>query len=128
METETPKNGTSSQLELLDFGAAIAARSKPARLGEVVRNMLANNKELWTQLLPHFVAEGTAGTLQFDRAVAAHKVRAWDSKHGGLLDAFPGLTEHDLANAIGKEMKKGYTMRHGRIVGMLAAPEPKVTP
>jgi hypothetical protein len=126
MNTESPTNGT-EQMDLLDFGTALAARAEPARLREVVRGIISN-KELWAQLLPHFVDTGVAGSLQFDRAVAAHKVRAWDGKHGGLLDVFPGLNEHTLALVIGREMRRAYSMKGGRIVGMLPAPEPKVAP
>lgn len=123
---ESEGNGA-GQMDLLDFGTALAARSEPARLREVVRGLLSS-KELWAQLQPHFVDDGVAGSLQFDRAVAAHKVRAWDGKHGGLLAAFPGLNEHTLALAIGREMRRAYSMDKGRIVGMLPAPAPKAAP
>jgi len=126
MNTESPTNGT-EQMDLLDFGTALATRAEPARLREVVRGIISN-KELWAQLLPHFLDNGTAGTLQFDRAVAAHKVRAWDGKHGGLLDVFPNLNEQKLASVIGREMRHLYTMKSGRIVGMLPPPAPKAAP
>lgn len=125
--TETQTNGGGQQLQLMDFAHAEAERAEPQRLREIVR-VLLRRPEVWTMVAPHFRDDGLAGSLQYDKAVAAHKVRAWDKDNDALLDAFPDLNEMKLAGAIGKELRRVYELHGGRIVKALPPPEAKAAP
>lgn len=128
MSTEN-NGGTdgSQRTQLVDFATAELARAEPARLREVVRELL-RDKGLWAVIAEHFQDEGSAGSLQFDKAVAAHKVRTWDATHGNLLAAFPGVNEAKLSQMIGRELRRVYEVNHGRIVRQLLAPPTKAAP